>query len=71
MESMYLSNDFEKLICPGKLPPSPIHTVSPLDPRALPFSMDFVFTSIALSLIRELELVKLPYLKVSFPSAGS
>ena len=68
---MYLSNDFEKLICPGKLPPSPIHTVKPLEPRVFPLSIDCMFTSIALSLIAELALVRLPYLNVSGAPAGS
>ena len=68
---MYLSSEREKLICPGKLPPSPIQTVNPLDPSIFPLSMALWFTSMALSLAAELALVKLPYLKLSELSSGS
>ena len=54
---MYLSKDLEKLICPGKLPPSPTQTVNPLELRIFPLSIDWVLISIALSLASWLEFV--------------
>ena len=68
---MYRLRELEKLIWPGKLPPSPTQTVSPFDSRVIPALIASKLTLIAKSRIDWFALVKLPYLKLSSLSALS
>ena len=65
---MYRLRELEKLIWPGKLPPSPTQTVSPFDSRVMPALMASKLTLIAKSRIDWFAFVKLPYLKLNSPS---
>ena len=68
---MYLLSELEKLIWPGKFPPSPTQTVSPFDSRVMPALMASKLTLIAKSRIDWFAFVKLPYLKLNSPSTLS
>ena len=68
---MYRLRELEKLICPGKLPPSPTQTVNPFDSRVMPALMASKLTLIAKSRIDWFAFVKLPYLKLNSTSALS